>query len=231
MKRPRLLTEAVEISRLSGVKIEMSGDDGCRLLYSAFTRRHARWRLIQSHRWGVALLRVPDKFDDYLRGPDRSHLRRELNRANRAGFTFAPLDPVARFDEIMAIHRSADERQGRPIHPAYLNEETVRRYFERSADVFGVTDASGVLQAYLCLRTCGDVACVERLLGHVDALKQGIMWVLITGAIQELIGRRQAEGGPTWFMYDMFSGASPGMRQFKRWIGCEPYRVSWSWRD
>jgi len=29
----------------------------------------------------------------------------------------------------------------------------------------------------------------------------------------------------------MFTGAELGMRQFKRWIGCEPYRVSWVWRD
>ena len=75
------------------------------------------------------------------------------------------------------------------------------------------------------------MVCVERLLGHADALKQGVVWVLVTGAIRMLSESRQDEGHPTWFMYDMFSGASPGMRQFKQWIGCEPYRVSWSWRD
>ena len=231
MKRTDLLREVVELARLPGIGIEMCGDAGCRLLYDAFTRRHARWRVIQSHRWGAALLRLPDSFDAYLAGPDRSHLRREYNRALRAGFTFGALDPIARLDEVMAINRSSDVRQGRPIHRDYLNEATVRAYFERSADVFGVTDSSGVLRAYLCLRTCGDVACVERLLGHADCLRQGVMWVLIAGAIGELIERRQTGAGrPTWLMYDMFSGAPPGLHQFKRWIGCEPYRVSWSWR-
>ena len=51
------------------------------------------------------------------------------------------------------------------------------------------------------------------------------------GVIRELVGRRQTDGRPTWLMYDTYFGASEGLRQFKRWIGLEPYRVSWSWRD
>lgn len=230
MKRPRLIAEAVDLSRLPGVKIEMSGDERCHELYEAFTRRHARWRLIQAKRWGVALLPIPERFDDYFSSPRQAHLRREFNRATRAGLTFAPVDRLVRLDEILAINRSADERQGRPMHPDYLDEDTVRRHLERAADVFGVTDAGGVLQAYVYIRICGEVACVERLLGHAETLKQGVMWVLLTGTIQNLAGRQQAEGRPTWFMYDTFSGASPGMRQFKHWLGFESYRVSWSWR-
>ncbi len=231
MKRPRLVEEGLGLLRLPGISIEMSGDEGCRLLHSAFTRHHARWRLIQSHRWGAALLRIPDEFDAYARDPKRAHLRREVSRAKRAGFVFASFDPLSRLDEILAINRSADVRQGQSMHPAYLDEEKVRRYFERSTDVYGVTDAAGILRAYACIRVCGEVACVERLLGHADVLKQGVVWVLIAGTIQELIARRRADARLTWFMYDMFPGATPGMRQFKAWIGCEPYRVSWSWRD
>ncbi len=231
VKLPDLVAEALELYRLPDVAIEMSGDERCRELYEAFTRRHARWRVIRNKAWGVALLAIPERYVDYLRTPDRSHLRREVNRATRAGFTFARIDPLARLDEVLAINGSAEVRQGRPMHPAYMDEQVVRSYFGRASDVFGVTDAAGVLRAYLCLRTCGEVACVERLLGHADALKQGVMWVLLTGAIQELIESRLDAGQPTWLMYDMFPGASPGMRQFKHWIGCEPYKVSWSWRD
>ena len=91
------------------------------------------------------------------------------------------MDPSARIDEILAINSSAETRQGRPMHPSYLDEAKVRRYFERSADVFGVTDTNGALRAYICVRICGEVACVERILGHADALKSGVMWVLVTG--------------------------------------------------
>jgi hypothetical protein len=232
VRRPRLVAEALELARLPGVSIELSGDERCHQLYEAFTRRHARWRLIQNNKWGVALLEVPERFDDYFRDPRQAHLRKQAGRATRAGFTVAPVDdPPARLEEILAINRSAQERQGQPMHPAYFDEATVRRYLERTADVFGVSDEAGVLRGYFCFRMCGSVACGERVLGHADFLGQGIMYLLLAETVRELSSRRQGTGRPVWMYYDMFPGASPGMRQFKQWIGCVPYRVSWSWRD
>jgi hypothetical protein len=221
----------LEVLRLPSARIEMSGDDRCRLLYTAFTRRHSRLKVIQSRRWGVALLRVPAQYDEYLGDPRRSHVRKQLKHARRFGPAFGRLDPVARLDEILAINRSARERQGEPMHPDYRDEAKVRTYLERASDVFGVSDADGVLRAYICVRVCGDVAVLERVLGHADALKQGVVWVLFAETVRELSARRQAAGRPTWFMYDTIVGATPGMRQFKEWVGFEPYRVSWSWRD
>jgi hypothetical protein len=226
------VAEALELSRLPGVSIELSGDERCHQLYEAFTRRHARWRLIQNNKWGVALLKVPEQFGDYFDDAEQAHLRKQVRRASRAGFTVAPLDePTGRLDEIMAIHRSATERQGQPMHPAYFDEATVRRYLERTADVYAVFDDAGVVRGYFCFRMCGPVACGERVLGHADFLGKGIMYLLLTEVVRELSGRRQRSGRPVWMYFDMFPGASPGMRQFKQWIGCRPYRVSWSWRD
>jgi hypothetical protein len=227
----QFIRDALELGRLRGVTIDMSGDERCRGLYEAFTKRHGRWRLIQNKRWGVALLPIPESYDDYLRGPMRAHLRKQIGRARRAGYSVARLDAVARLDEVLAINRSADQRQGRPMHPAYFDDEKVGRYLERTADVFGVLDADDVLRGYFCLRMCGPVACGERILGHADFLDKGIMYLLVAEVVRELSGHRQATGRPDWLYYDTFPGASQGMRQFKRWIGCEPYRVSWSWRD
>jgi hypothetical protein len=230
-KRPGLVERAGELLRLPGARIEMSGDDGCRLLHATFTRRHPRLRVVQNRRWGVALLRVPERFEDFLAAPERAHLRKQLKHARRFGFSFGLIDARQRLDEILAVNRSAEARQGEPMHPDYLDEARVRSYFERASDVFGVIGTDGTLRAYLCIRVCGDVAVVERLLGHGDALKQGVVWVLLAGAIGELSTRRQADGRPSWFMYDTILGATPGMRQFKEWVGFEPYRVSWSWSD
>lgn len=231
MKLPRLVEDGLLISRLPGVKIEMSGDERCHALYENFTRGHDRFWLIQNKRWGVALIPIPASYDDYIGGPEHAHLRKQVGRATRAGYTFAQLDAVARLDEVLAINRSATERQGRPMHPAYFDETTVRGYLERTADVFGVLDPNGVLRAYFCFRMCGTVACGERILGHADFLHKGIMYLLVAEVVRELTHRRLATGRPDWLFYDTFPGASPGMRQFKRWVGCEPYRVSWSWRE
>ncbi len=230
MKLPKLVTEARELRRLPVVKIEMSGEGSCRESYEFFTRRHARWKVIQNKKWGVALAELPDHSEDYRRRASRL-LRRRVKHATEAGFTFTRINATERIDEMMAVNRSAEERQGQPIHPDYLDKPTVLRYVEQFGDVYGVNDASGTLRAYLFLRVCGEVAYIERLLGHADVLDQGVMYLLISGTIEDLIEHRRSSGRPAWFMYDMFSGASPGMRDFKHVIGCRPYRVEWSWRS
>jgi hypothetical protein len=226
----RALDTLVELRGLPGARIEMAGDTECQLLYRAFTSRHPRLRVIQSKRWGVALLPIPASFEEYFSNPRRAHMRREYHRATRAGLSFARVDPLSRLDEVLAINRSTATRQGQPMHPDYFDADTVRDYFTRSSEVFGVLDEQGVLRAYLCLRVCGEVACVERLLGHADTLHLGVMWVLLHGVIRELASLRADSGSPTWIMYDTFFGASAGLRQFKEWVGLEPYRVTWSFR-
>ena len=230
MKRPAIVREMLELWRLPTVRIAMSGGAQCHGYYDAFTRRHARWRLIQNKAWGVALLELPDTSADY-RSVVSEMMRRRTKRATKAGFTFARVDPLSRLDEILAVNRSADQRQGVPMHPDYLDVDKVRRYFERGSDVYGVLDPDGVLRAYLSTMTCGDVAFVERILGHADSLEAGVMYLLIDGAVTDMIDRRRRDGRPIWFMYDMFSGATPGMWQFKHVIGCRSYRVSWSWQE
>ena len=91
--------------------------------------------------------RDPRSVRRLLQRPSASTPPKGINRASRAGMTFGTVDPEARFEEILGINRSAETRQGLPMHPHYLDEANVRRYFERSTDVFGVTDADGVLKA------------------------------------------------------------------------------------
>lgn len=231
LRLPPLLAEAMALSRLPAVTIELGDDERCRQLYDYFTKRHARYRLIQNKRWGVALLPLPDTFADYMSGGKRRGLRGHVIRAVRAGYTFAPLDPFDRIDEVMAINRSVDERQGRPMHPDYFDESAVRRYFEQGSEVYGVSDSDGVLRAYADFHDSSQIAILLRLLGHAEALKDGVMYLLLTEMIRGLIDRPRSDETPAWFMYDMFPGASAGLRQFKRTLGCEPYRVRWVWRS
>jgi hypothetical protein len=223
------IDEALKLLRLPHLRLEMSGDERARELYRAFTRRHARWRLIRNKTLGVALLAIPDSRAAYEDHAGR-HLRRNVKYAKRAGLAVHPIDPLRHVDRIMEIHRSAPDRQGRPLHPAYLDDAEVRAYLAGAADVLGVLDASAVLQGYVCLRACGDIVVVERVIGHLDARQTGAMYLLFSGAVDWLIERR-AEGAPArWLMYDMVPGSTPGMRTFKHVIGFRPYRVSWRWR-
>ena len=206
----------------------MSGGESCQGT-TVLHAPHARWKLIQNKKWGVALAEVPERTEDYKRQTSRL-MRRRVKHATEAGLTFSRIDAMERIDEMLAVNRSADERQGRPIHPDYLDEPTVRRYIEQSGDVYGVSDASGTLRAYLFLRVCGEVAFIERLLGHADALEQGVMYLLIMGTIEDLIEHRRTKGRSAMVHVRHVLRRFSGMRDFKHVIGCRPYRVEWSWR-
>ena len=224
------LQQALDLLRLPRVRVEMSGDERARALYRAFTRRHARWRLIQNRAWGVALLEIPEDRAAYETILTKQG-RRQIKLARKAGLTCRPFEPLDHLDEVMAIHRSAPERQGHLMHPDYLDEARVRQNLAETADVMGVFDADGVLRGYLSTRTCGEVVCLERVLGHAAFLSTGMMYLLVSGVVDWLIIRREADCRARWFMYDSFPGASPGLRAFKNVVGFRPYRVSWRWRD
>ncbi len=57
------------------------------------------------------------------------------------------------------------------------------------------------------------------------------MYLLITETIHEIIRVKRTLGYPRWAMYDMYWGARPGLREFKRRLGFRPYRVTWHFRD
>ena len=90
--------------------------------------------MILNKRWGVALIELPRSIDDYLNGASRL-ARRRIKHAKECGYTFTRIDPHGRIDEILAVNRSASDRQGRPMHPHYFDEETVEVFHPLSQRV------------------------------------------------------------------------------------------------
>jgi len=223
----KLLALLGEVRRLPAVEIAMWGGETEHGLFASFTARHPRFPLVQRKRWGVALLPVPERFDAYLGG--KAHLRRKRKRATELGYTVCRINPLAELEPIRAINASVGVRQGRPINPHYLDPAALRTYFSGSTETFGVRDREGRLVAYLDLRTSGEVAVTSRLLGHGDALEQGVMYLLISEILRELVDARKGSA-VRWVMYDMWFGAAPGLRYFKERLGFTPYRVRWTWR-
>jgi hypothetical protein len=223
------LREARELLQLPTVRVDMAGDAQAKGLYRAFTRRHARWRVIQNRAWGVALLEIPDSAEAYEAVLSR-HWRRQVKLARKAGVICRPIAPLEHVPEILAINQSRTVRQGTAMHPDYLDEGRVREFFATVMDAMGAFDPAGVLRGYLTTRTCGDVVVLERVLGHADALPTGMMYLLFSAVLGELTERRAAGSPARWFMYDSFPGATPGMRAFKTVVGFRPYRVRWRWR-
>ena len=86
-----------------------------------FRRRHPRYLLVGRKAVGAALLAV-DEFADadrYL--ANLRTTRRHVRRAARLGYTVGVFDPGQRRSELLSIHTSLPERQGRTIDSEYVD--------------------------------------------------------------------------------------------------------------
>jgi len=225
----RNLSLLYEIGAMPSVNICLWGDSLSRTYYEYFTRPHSRYKIIQNKRWGAGLLKLPDSFDLYLKGKEKEYLRRKRNHALRLGYTFASFTAVGRVDEILAINASMPVRQGKIMHADYLDPIKVRAFVEGAGSLYGVFDREDLLKGYAFAPVIGDVFVYSRLLGHENDLEAGVMYLLVSEVIREMVARKNQAGYPLWAMYDTFFGASAGLRYFKGKLGFAPHNVKWNW--
>ena len=226
----RLFKVSSEIVSLPEVTIRMCGDAGSEKIFRTFTGPHRRYKLIQNKRWGVALLELPNLFQEYLQGKGKQAVRSNRRRATDLGFRFGSLDASKHLDEILAINTSMESRQGNPMGVSYRSVERLRKWIDSEGMVWGIFDRENILKAYAHSSICGEVFIISRLLGHGQDLPNGIMYLLVSEIIREMSELKERERAPLWCMYDTFFGASPGLRYFKERLGFRPYKVRWVWQ-
>lgn len=217
-----------EIRALDKRTITMSGRPEARYLYDAFTAPHPTYKIIRNKTLGVALLDLPGDFDTFLKGPKMNDVRNKRNRATRSGHTFRAFYAPDLLEEILEVNRSADQRDGRPMPQDYFLADRVADYLARNPDMYGVFSSDGRLRAYIHVEHMGEICVICRLLGHKDHLNDGIMFLMISELVRDLISNHPET---KYLMYDMWMGASSGYRQFKEKNGFRPYRVKWRWKD
>jgi hypothetical protein len=139
------------------VAIPLSSDPDQRHIYRNLTKPHPRLKVVQNKRWGVALLPLPDVFDEYLKGKDKQALRTNRNRALSFGFQFRTIDPLEHLDEILAVNASMQYRQERRMDPQYLSMDHLRTYFAKSGRFMRSVMMSGFskpIPMHRCAVTC-----------------------------------------------------------------------------
>jgi hypothetical protein len=216
------------VLRAPRIRIEVSGGHDARVTYLSYTSRHPRFRMTAFKRWGVALLPLPDSFDQYLSDCSRQARRRRLH-ATKAGFRYAVVSPQDHLDEILEINRSTPIRQGHPMAGHYVDRARVAKTFEGRSSIHGIVDSGGRLRAYALVHDIGDAFTFSLLIGHADDLDEGVMYLLVTEVIRTCIDARRAAGSPAWLMFDTFWGATKGLAFFKERVGFRPYTVDWVW--
>jgi hypothetical protein len=183
---------------------------------------HPRYKVVGNKVLGAALLPL-DEFDDvdaYL--ADRRYLRRRVRRAAKLGYAIALFRMAERRAELLDIHQSLPERQGRPIDASYLDPENLREARD-GVECLGVF-RDGVLVAYCELLYAGEVVTMRRLMGHGDHLDEGVMFRLMAGIVEHV---KSTHPEIRYVFYDMFFGAADGLRYFKTQLGFRPHYVRW----
>jgi hypothetical protein len=188
-----------------------------------FRSWHPRYKLVRLKAVGAALLPLHDITDveDYL--ATRRYARRRVRRASKLGYGTEPFDPEERRGELLAIHSSIPERQGRPIDADYLDPDAT---WETGPHIeyLGVF-RDGVLVAYCKVQYAGDIAAMTRLMGHGEHLDNGVMFLLTAAIVGHVTSVRPQT---RYLFYDTFFGAAPGLRTFKTHLGFRPYYVRWT---
>jgi hypothetical protein len=198
----------------------------CRIqaTYKNFTRRHSRYPLIKNKTMGIALIDLSNfkSSAEYLATvKQKDYAAYHGKIARRRGYTVRKIDRNNHIQEIHEINTSLDARQGRPMDMPYL---TLQTEYDNGPpfQCYGVFDIEGRLMGYCSFGTYGNFAATERILGHKN--NDGFMYLLLLEIICSLID----QGALRFFMYDTFMGAQPGLKNFKKRIGFQPYRVSYT---
>lgn len=195
-----------------------------RRTHALFTMPHPRYRLVRFKTLGIALIDLHAFADSaaYLQSvQQKDYAGYQARRARARGYTVAAIDRNDYIDDIHRINTSLEERQGRPMDAAYGLR--VDHYDDvESFRYYGVLDAHGALVAYCDLGVYGDFAATDRLLGMRN--RDGVMYLLLADIACRLIDERCCH----YLMYDTYLGARPGLREFKRKLGFQPYRIRYT---
>jgi hypothetical protein len=220
-----------EVLRSDKLDLHLFGSPAAARSFAEFDEKHRFAPWLQSKGFGAALIELPDKPEDYLLGNHYEMVRRKRRAALKNGFQFKTVKALDHLPDMMEINRSAPERQGRAIAEFLVDEKQVRAFCEKAGEIHGVFDGRGKMHAYAHCPNLGDICLFSTLMAHQDTVLQGTMYFLITEAVHEAVRIKQRLGHPRWAMYDMYWGALPGLREFKRRLGFRPYRVTWHYRD
>ncbi len=225
-KRISQLAEIVKTIRsLPKAEIVLGSDGNGQRLYNAFTARHPHYFIIERKEMGVALITLADfeNADSYTQSVNgKNSAAYYARKARRAGYTFRAFDPAVMKDAIYAVNTSAGERQGRSMDASYLNPDF--QYPADEGNVYYGVFKDNELVAYLWIVYTGELTVLNRLLGHAAHLNDGVMYLLVTAYVEEVLQHKSAL---KYVMYDTFFGASDGLKLFKTRCGFKAHRVKW----
>jgi hypothetical protein len=213
-----------KIVKLPLLKITLDNSMEGRRIHSSFNKIHSRYLFIKQKSIGIALIKLKDfnHAEDYIKSVNGKNSAAYFSRkAVKAGYVFKSIDINKLTNEVFEINNSVAFRQGKEMDKSYKN---LSIYPVNENNLYFGVYKEDILVSYLWVVKSGELAILNRLLGHHDFLKDGIMYFMILSYIEYELS---AKSKTHFVMYDTFFGASDGLKMFKTRCGFKPYRVKW----
>lgn len=164
-----------------------------------------------------------------------NHLR-SVRMAARLGYTTRIIDEHAHGATIRAIEKSKLFRTGGLVWSA-LFPWVNRSDSDRGPDSLALNCTrhwsicwgafrDEQLRAFCCIIRSGNFVRVERIMGHRDALKDGVVKLLLIDVIAWLLERNSVTQGTRYFMYGSVEHGTQGLYEWKRRFYFKPTLVS-----
>jgi hypothetical protein len=176
-----------------------------------------------------AMLRIPADHATYL-DLIGDKARNMVRKAQRQGYAYRNVDPDDHLDDVLAIRTSDPVRQGKPI-PEYYKIRPARMVDEpfchgcasHGEGFYGVFHGERLV-AYATIFFYGEIAQVNHILGHAEHLQEGIMNLLVSEMVGDIIRKRPWVKAIN-YLYPYSAKASSGIGLFKKNIGFVPEKV------
>lgn len=212
-----------EIRQMKWIDFEIGGALS-KAAYEGIFDRKVENRDYVAVRKNIALLPIPDTFDEYMRGKTKQALRTNASKAVKKGYFCSYFNGLDYIDDIMEINLSSEIRGGRKMEEPYSNRGMVREFLSASPVMFGTFTSEGKLAGYIHVLITGTMLATNKILGHADYLDDGVMYFMVAELVKKKI---EEKSNVTHVMYASYlSGRShAGYTYFKRKCGFEGYNV------
>lgn len=157
--------------------------------------------------------------NDYLYKGLSDKFRQHYNKAGRLGYYTTVDDYNYRnehIEDIRQINVSMPVRQGRPMDPHYAEPQQFgpSLFCDRHKFVLILVVHNDKIVAYMELYIVGEFSHTSRVLGHADHLRNGVMPMLFTKALEVV-----RDAGCRYFCYGEWHSGTDGLKFFKRSTG------------
>lgn len=177
----------------------------------------AAWKMWADRKFARVPPAMIDTSDDYWKAIGTKG-RNMVRKSARNDYDCQRFEFNDYLDDVYAINTSKVERQGRPMTSSYTEHPKPVSFVEslchRHRTVYVGVFKDERMWAYAQVAVSNDLAVLNRIIGHADALTYGVMNALVYG-----VEWRAATAGVRFINYLTMPSATEGLEAFKRHVG------------